>query len=164
MNFLALIPLLAQANVPVSSNEIKNNEIDLVYTFSKVSINGYANPIDVAVYDISGFTIDDKTKKLTFGWGNQACFVYDRLLNNSTYAFHSAFTFLHAGNTFFTSVPSDSSISISGSSLNFIRGPASFYERDQINYYQADLFMKKELAHSKHVVFNVWGGLITSWY
>lgn len=160
MSLMALIPLLAAANMPKGHSDIKRNEIDLMYTFSKVSVkdNGYTDP---TVTTSSGDTTFYDKINIGYGWGNQATFIYNRILDDSKYTFSSAFTFLHAGNTYYKFFPVGSNSGING--LEIFQ--SSFYrKRNQINYYQADLFMKAELSRAKHAIFNVWGGLITSWF
>lgn len=160
MSLFALIPLIAAANMPEDHTDIKRNEIDLMYTFSKVSVKGdpYSDP--TVNFNEGTYTEDNKVN-VGYGWGNQATFIYNRVLNDSKYTFNSAFTFLHAGDTYHREFPINSNSNIDG----FAKFAPSFYrKRNQINYYQADLFVKAELSRAKHAIFNVWGGLITSWF
>lgn len=160
MALLGLIPLLAIASTPVQSTSDKNNEIDLTYTFSKVSLQRplYENRINESLNNETVLNAINPT----FGWGNQASFIYKRALDNSNYSFYSAFTYLHAGYTYHKQLSLGSDLNINDYTATF--QPGYYHFRQQINYYQADLFMKAELSKAKHAHFSVYGGLITSWY
>lgn len=163
MTLFALIPLMAALPQTEAEPAFKKNDVDLMYTFSKVSVKGLPKSKDLYTDAVDNQNYSLKTVNISYGWGNQGTLVYTRTLKDPDYCFKSALTYLHAGNTYHKILPIGSLKSFSlGKTADVL--PQYVYQRDQINYYELDLFMQASLSRFKHANFSVWGGLITSWF
>lgn len=154
LSFLSLF-----ADIDDLSQDRKNQTIELSYTFSKVS-RYPTNTFNLFTPETS----KTDTQYDTFNWGKQASFSYEKILSQSSFSFLTNLTFLHAGHTFSLRSDDQSSPYILGESKGADGKPGFTYHRMQMNFYEADFFVKNTLSKSKYAIFDVFGGVISSWY
>jgi hypothetical protein len=146
----------------VCSLHAKNSEsVSASYTFSKLFISDYSQ--DYIRVDSDGIIADYPT---SFSWGKQGAISYTKALANSSYSFVAQLEGVHNSFKFAYSVPIDSGeiLNYNGPTVQAVNQDAFFYTSTVFNLMKLDLLMESSILKTKHNMFYIQGGLISSWY